>query len=121
MRLKDKVAVIIGAGQNPGETIGNGRATALRFAAEGARILAVDRRFDLAEENRSACPRRGRRLRRLRSQRDAGDNTELGDGRSHAALGPDRCAALQRRHQHRGPRRAGHGNNRGPRSTTSAR
>ena len=50
MRLKDKVAVIIGAGQNPGETIGNGRATALRFAQEGARILAVDRRADLAEE-----------------------------------------------------------------------
>jgi NAD(P)-dependent dehydrogenase (short-subunit alcohol dehydrogenase family) len=50
MRLKDKVAVIIGAGQNPGETIGNGRATALRFAQEGARVLAVDRRLDLAEE-----------------------------------------------------------------------
>ena len=50
MRLKDKVAVIIGAGQNPGETIGNGRATALRFAQEGAKILAVDRRPDLAEE-----------------------------------------------------------------------
>src|ERR1700761_9211672 len=50
MRLKDKVAVIIGAGQNPGATIGNGRATALRFAQEGARILAVDRRLDLAEE-----------------------------------------------------------------------
>ena len=50
MRLKDKVAVIIGAGQNPGETIGNGRATVLRFAQEGARILAVDRRLDLAEE-----------------------------------------------------------------------
>ena len=50
MRLKDKVAVIIGAGQNAGETVGNGRATALRFAQEGARILAVDRRLDLAEE-----------------------------------------------------------------------
>jgi NAD(P)-dependent dehydrogenase (short-subunit alcohol dehydrogenase family) len=48
MRLRDKVAVIIGAGQNPGRTIGNGRATALRFAQEGARILAVDRRLDLA-------------------------------------------------------------------------
>ncbi len=50
MRLKDKVAVIIGAGQNPGETIGNGRATALRFAQEGGRILAVDRALPLAEE-----------------------------------------------------------------------
>lgn len=42
MRLKDKVAVIIGAGQSPGETLGNGRATVLRFAQEGARIFAVD-------------------------------------------------------------------------------
>jgi NAD(P)-dependent dehydrogenase (short-subunit alcohol dehydrogenase family) len=50
VRLKDKVSVIVGAGQNPGETIGNGRATALRFAREGARILAVDRNGDLAEE-----------------------------------------------------------------------
>ncbi len=49
MRLKDKVAVIIGAGQNPGQTIGNGRATVLRFAQEGARVLAVDRRLDLAQ------------------------------------------------------------------------
>ncbi|MBO0712580.1 MAG: SDR family oxidoreductase [Acetobacteraceae bacterium] len=50
MRLHDKVAIIIGAGQNPGQTIGNGRATTLRFAQEGARILAVDRRLDSAEE-----------------------------------------------------------------------
>src|SRR5919205_1331420 len=50
VRLKDKVAVIVGAGQNPGETIGNGRATALRFAQEGARLLAIDRHGDLAEE-----------------------------------------------------------------------
>src|SRR5215217_2024625 len=43
MRLKDKVAVVIGAGQGPGEGIGNGRATALRFAQEGGRVLCVDR------------------------------------------------------------------------------
>ena len=39
MRLKDKVAVVIGAGQTEGETIGNGRATAIRFAQERARVL----------------------------------------------------------------------------------
>jgi NAD(P)-dependent dehydrogenase (short-subunit alcohol dehydrogenase family) len=50
MRLKDKVAVIIGAGQGPGEGLGNGRATALRFAQEGAKVLAVDRNFASAEE-----------------------------------------------------------------------
>jgi NAD(P)-dependent dehydrogenase (short-subunit alcohol dehydrogenase family) len=50
MRLKDKVAVIIGAGQGPGEGMGNGRATAIRFAQEGARVLAVDRDLASAEE-----------------------------------------------------------------------
>ncbi len=49
-RLKDKVAIIVGAGQTPGETIGNGRATALRFAEEGARLLLVDRSLAAAEE-----------------------------------------------------------------------
>jgi hypothetical protein len=53
MRLKDKVAVIIGAGQSAGETLGNGRATVLRFAQEGAEIFAVDR--DLASANRTAA------------------------------------------------------------------
>lgn len=42
-RLKDKVAVILGAGQSPGDAIGNGRATVIRFLQEGARVLAVDR------------------------------------------------------------------------------
>ena len=42
-RLADKVAVVVGAGQAPGDTIGNGRATALLFAREGARVIAVDR------------------------------------------------------------------------------
>jgi NAD(P)-dependent dehydrogenase (short-subunit alcohol dehydrogenase family) len=46
-RLKGKVAVVIGAGQTPGEEMGNGRATTIRFAQEGALILAVD----LSEES----------------------------------------------------------------------
>ncbi len=49
-RLQDKVAIVVGAGQTPGETIGNGRATALLFAREGARVMVVDRRFDSALE-----------------------------------------------------------------------
>ena len=49
-RLEDKVAVVVGAGQTPGDTIGNGRATALLFAREGARVVAVDRRLDSAKE-----------------------------------------------------------------------
>lgn len=50
MRLEGKIAIIVGAGQSPGEGIGNGRATALRFAREGAKILAVDRDLNSAEE-----------------------------------------------------------------------
>lgn len=49
MRLKGKVAVIIGAGQGPGEGLGNGRATVLRFVQEGAAVLAVDRELASAE------------------------------------------------------------------------
>ncbi|WPU09513.1 SDR family oxidoreductase [Pseudarthrobacter oxydans] len=49
-RLANKIAVVIGAGQSPGESIGNGRATALRFIEEGASILAVDRDIDSARE-----------------------------------------------------------------------
>src|SRR2546430_17240062 len=50
MRLKDKVAIVVGAGQSPGEGMGNGRATVLRFAQEGAKVLAVDNKLSSAEE-----------------------------------------------------------------------
>ncbi|MET0274916.1 MAG: SDR family NAD(P)-dependent oxidoreductase [Phenylobacterium sp.] len=42
-RLDGKTAVVVGAGQTPGETVGNGRAMAVLFAREGARVLCVDR------------------------------------------------------------------------------
>ena len=59
MRLEGKIAVIVGAGQSPGEGIGNGRATVLRFAQEGARILAVDRDLASAEETAALTRREG--------------------------------------------------------------
>jgi NAD(P)-dependent dehydrogenase (short-subunit alcohol dehydrogenase family) len=49
-RLAGKMAVVVGAGQTPGETIGNGRATAILFAREGATVLCVDRRLASAED-----------------------------------------------------------------------
>ena len=49
-RLRDKVAIVVGGGQTEGETIGNGRATALLFAREAARVVVADRRLDSAEE-----------------------------------------------------------------------
>ena len=50
MRLKDRIAIVVGAGQSPGEGIGNGRATALTFAREGAKVLCVDHNLASAQE-----------------------------------------------------------------------
>jgi len=52
MRLEGKVAIVVGAGQTAGETIGNGRATAILFAREGAKVLLVDRDLESARETR---------------------------------------------------------------------
>ena len=69
MRLKDKVAIVIGAGQSPGEGMGNGRATVLRFAQEGAKVLAVDNNLASAEETVAMARQRGRGMRRVRGRR----------------------------------------------------
>jgi 7-alpha-hydroxysteroid dehydrogenase len=49
-RLQGKTVIVVGAGQTPGETIGNGRAMAVLFAREGAQVLCVDRVLERAEE-----------------------------------------------------------------------
>jgi NAD(P)-dependent dehydrogenase (short-subunit alcohol dehydrogenase family) len=51
-RLSGKISIITGAGQQPGATPGNGRATAMRFAEEGATCVLVDINQDWAEETR---------------------------------------------------------------------
>ncbi len=42
-RLHGRVSIVVGAGQTAGETVGNGRATAITFAREGARLVLADR------------------------------------------------------------------------------
>ncbi len=59
MRLEGKTAIVIGAGQTPGEGIGNGRATCIRFAQEGAKIMAVDNRPASAEETVAMVKKEG--------------------------------------------------------------
>ncbi|MDP6832259.1 MAG: SDR family oxidoreductase [Alphaproteobacteria bacterium] len=43
MRLKDRVAIITGAGQSEAAGMGNGRATALTFARQGAKLMLANR------------------------------------------------------------------------------
>ena len=49
-RVSGKVALVVGGGQSPGEGLGNGRATSILLAREGARVVVADRSFDSAQE-----------------------------------------------------------------------
>ena len=59
MRLKDKVAIVVGAGQTPGDTIGNGRATSILFAREGARVVLVDYNYQSALDTQALIEAEG--------------------------------------------------------------
>jgi NAD(P)-dependent dehydrogenase (short-subunit alcohol dehydrogenase family) len=50
VRLKNRIAIVVGAGQSPGDGMGNGRATALTFAREGAAVLCADHNLLSAQE-----------------------------------------------------------------------
>ena len=49
-RVEGKVAIVVGGGQTAGQTVGNGRATAIVLAREGARVLVVDRHKASAQD-----------------------------------------------------------------------
>jgi len=60
-RLRDKVAIITGAGSS-GPGWGNGKATAVLFAREGRRVLAVDVNREAAEETCAIIRGEGHRV-----------------------------------------------------------
>lgn len=49
-RVEGKAAIVVGGGQTRGETVGNGRATAIVLAREGARVLVADRHLASAQD-----------------------------------------------------------------------
>lgn len=57
-RLKNKIAIITGAG-SVGPGWGNGKATAVLFAREGAKVFAVDLNLSAVEETKSIIDREG--------------------------------------------------------------
>jgi len=58
-RLKDKVAIVVGAGSTRGDTMGNGRAAAILFAREGASVALVDYREDSAADTKRMIDEEG--------------------------------------------------------------
>ena len=58
-RVDGKAAIVVGGGQTAGETVGNGRATALVLARQGARVIVADRRLESAEETVEMIRREG--------------------------------------------------------------
>lgn len=53
--LNGRIAMVVGAGQQAGLTLGNGRAAALLFAREGAKVFCVDRDMASCEETARQC------------------------------------------------------------------
>ena len=71
MRLENKTAIVVGGGQSGGSTaaIGNGRATAMLFAREGAKVLVVDRDIGTAQETADSITEEGNIARATAARR----------------------------------------------------
>lgn len=87
-RLEGKVAIVTGAG-SVAEGIGNGRAAAILFAREGARVLLVDRKRESAEDTLRAIVEEGGEAEVCEA--DATIAADCAHGRTrHDPLGPPR-------------------------------
>ena len=58
-RLTGRGVIVVGGGQTPGKTVGNGRATAVTFARHGAHVLVVDRDAAAAQDTVDEIKREG--------------------------------------------------------------
>lgn len=97
MRLESKVAVVVGAGQQPGETMGNGRAVSVRFAEEGASLLLVDNNAEWAQETLRAVEKTGARASVL-----VADITRESDCEAIARTAVERCGRIDVLHNNVG-------------------
>ena len=113
-RLKGKVAMVVGAG-SIGPGWGNGKATAVTFAREGAQVFCVDRNPAAAEETVGIITKEGGKAmahhsRRVQGRRGRGDGRGVPEG-----LWPHRRARQQCRHRRSRQRGRGDGRRMGPR------
>ncbi len=58
-RVAGKIALVVGGGQSPGEGVGNGRATAMLLAREGATVVVADRALASAQETADLITKEG--------------------------------------------------------------
>jgi NAD(P)-dependent dehydrogenase (short-subunit alcohol dehydrogenase family) len=95
-RLKDKVAIVTGAGSR-GPGVGNGKATAILFAREGAKVLCVDADLARAEETVSLI-----RNEKGTAEPFAADVTRAADCRGMVAEALERWGGLDVLHNNVG-------------------
>jgi NAD(P)-dependent dehydrogenase (short-subunit alcohol dehydrogenase family) len=66
-KLQDKVVIVMGGGQLPGEDVGNGRAAAIVYARNGAQVVVVDKNLDSARQTVSLITQEGGRAWAVRA------------------------------------------------------
>jgi len=86
-RLEGRIAVVVGAGQTPGETIGNGRATAITFARQGARLVLADRHAGSLDETAELVRSEGAEVQTVVADVAADDAPDLIVGAAVEAFG----------------------------------
>lgn len=87
-RLAGKVAIVTGAGQTPGETVGNGKAIAILFARAGASVLCVDRDMARAEATVADIQAEGGTAQAFAADVSAPDDAAAIARRAEEVLGP---------------------------------